>query len=460
MGVIMNKKVLILLTLLFFGIGIFNNTRSNVDYGFAARQGKRDYMEDVVLTPKKVAGDDEIIFGVFDGHGGKKAAQYAAAHIVTHYKQSLHKTVKNKLIDAFAQTDQAFLNDYSNDRSGTTAIVGVLTKEHGKDIVYLANCGDSRAVVCRNGKVLFATKDHKPEDAKEKNRIMQTRYGFVKGNRVNGCLAVSRAIGDKDFKGFGVISRPDVTRLEITQNDCVVLACDGVWDIVKNNDVAKDAHKILNRNTQGREEQIGYGEKTDKGGNNSRLQSLVTRLRDFAFNNGSADNISVLAVALPKQLESNMFGLEENVPAKSTAILRGVEPPADIKTYIIDVYGYEVEVNFQDNNDINKCTVTVNDETFTFTSQEDEVVINKSIKAGYEKYFQAKRRANDPTPAELIIQELKKDANIIVDQDVKIQSNQSTGFWCKVWNGLTSKWVTIPVGLCAAGVALYAFSGQ
>lgn len=76
------------------------------------------------------------------------------------------------------------------DRSGSTAVGVMISPKH----VYFINCGDSRAVLYRNGQVCFSTQDHKPCNPREKERI-QNAGGSVMIQRVNGSLAVSRALG-------------------------------------------------------------------------------------------------------------------------------------------------------------------------------------------------------------------------------------------------------------------------
>lgn len=81
------------------------------------------------------------------------------------------------------------------DKSGSTAVCTLISPTH----FYIANCGDSRAVLCRNGEPAVSTMDHKPTVAAEKKRI-QEAGGSVMIHRVNGSLAVSRALGDFEYK--------------------------------------------------------------------------------------------------------------------------------------------------------------------------------------------------------------------------------------------------------------------
>jgi len=106
----------------------------------------------------------------------------------------------------------------------------------------VANAGDSRTVLGRKGRAIPLSKDHKPYEQEEKARITAAG-GFVDFGRVNGNLALSRAIGDFDFKKSKdldpkdqiVTSFPDVKENELDDwDEFIVLACDGIWDCLTN----------------------------------------------------------------------------------------------------------------------------------------------------------------------------------------------------------------------------------
>ncbi len=65
--------------------------------------------------------------------------------------------------------------------------------------IIFSNCGDSRAVLSRGGRPVLVTQDHKPSNPPERERI-QAAGGSVMMQRVNGSLAVSRALGDFEYK--------------------------------------------------------------------------------------------------------------------------------------------------------------------------------------------------------------------------------------------------------------------
>ncbi|KAK4201615.1 phosphatase 2C-domain-containing protein [Triangularia verruculosa] len=217
-------------------------------YGVSAMQGWRISMEDShttvldLLAGSKAAKDHSSklsFFGVFDGHGGDKVALFAGDNIHNIIaKQDTFKAgnYEQALKDGFLATDRAILNDpkYEEEVSGCTACVGLITE----DKIYVANAGDSRGVLGVKGRAKPLSFDHKPQNEGEKARITAAG-GFVDFGRVNGNLALSRAIGDFEFKKSAelapeqqiVTAYPDVVVHDMGDDDeFLVLACDGIWD--------------------------------------------------------------------------------------------------------------------------------------------------------------------------------------------------------------------------------------
>ncbi|KAK5724738.1 Protein phosphatase 2C 2 [Elasticomyces elasticus] len=224
-----------------------------VVFGISAMQGWRINMEDahaniLDLQPLE-EGDKELkpadsdvrisYFGVYDGHGGDKVALYTGEHlhkIIAKQEAFKKKDFEQALKDGFLAIDRAILSDpkYEEEVSGCTSTVGIVTK----DKIYVGNAGDSRTVLGIKGRAKPLSFDHKPQNEGEKARICAAG-GFVDFGRVNGNLALSRAIGDFEFKKSAdlppeqqiVTVYPDVTVHEITEDDeFIVFACDGIWD--------------------------------------------------------------------------------------------------------------------------------------------------------------------------------------------------------------------------------------
>ena len=126
--------------------------------------------------------------------------------------------------------------------AGCTAVVACV---RGSQLV-VANAGDSRAVLCRNGAALPLSEDHKPALERESSRIEQAGGWVTAQGRINGNLNLSRALGDLKYKGNAelppsaqiITAEPDVRAHTLTEQDeFLVLACDGIWDCMSNQEV-------------------------------------------------------------------------------------------------------------------------------------------------------------------------------------------------------------------------------
>lgn len=98
-------------------------------------------------------------------------------------------------------------------------------------VLYSANVGDARGVLCRGERAVRLTYDHKGSDRMEAQRIMDAG-GFVMSGRVNGVLAVTRSLGDSSMKDF-VVGAPYTTETELSEEDqFLIMACDGVSELI------------------------------------------------------------------------------------------------------------------------------------------------------------------------------------------------------------------------------------
>lgn len=142
--------------------------------------------------------------------------------------------------------------------AGCTAIVAV---RKGNQL-FVANAGDSRGVLCKGTSAVALSEDHKPGMEQEKNRIVAAG-GFLSeiGGmfRVNGNLNLSRAIGDLKYKTNAklkpkeqiITAEPDVRVIDLHPEDkFFVLACDGVWDVMDNQQVVNFVSERLGKGKQ------------------------------------------------------------------------------------------------------------------------------------------------------------------------------------------------------------------
>lgn len=159
---------------------------------------------------------------------------------------------------AYEDEDEGFLSSMvegPGQSSGCTAVVALLVDRE----LYVANAGDSRCVLCRNGKTVEMSFDHKPEDDEESTRITKAGGRVTLDGRVNGGLNLSRAIGDhaykmnKDLKPEEqmISAMPDVKRITLEEDDeFMVLACDGIWNYMTSEEVVEFVRKRLSEKTE------------------------------------------------------------------------------------------------------------------------------------------------------------------------------------------------------------------
>ncbi|KAK2581652.1 hypothetical protein KPH14_002151 [Odynerus spinipes] len=199
-------------------------------------------------------------FAVYDGHGGAAVAQYAGKCLheyITRRCEYKAGNIVQAMQRGFLELDKTMQNDvvFKQVPAGTT-VIALLIKEN---ILYSANAGDSRAVASINGTAVPLSRDHKPSLKDERDRI-EAAGGWVEFNRVNGHLALSRALGDFMFKGNThrspqeqiVTAFPEVQKFPITEDwEFVVLACDGIWDVMTNQEVVNFVRTRLARSELG-----------------------------------------------------------------------------------------------------------------------------------------------------------------------------------------------------------------
>ncbi|EHN03235.1 Ptc1p [Saccharomyces cerevisiae x Saccharomyces kudriavzevii VIN7] len=247
-------------------------------------------MEDVHTYVKNFASRlDWGYFAVFDGHAGIQASKWCGKHLHTIIEQNIladeARDVRDVLNDSFLTIDKE-INTKILGNSGCTAAVCVLrwelpdaVSDDSMDLaqhqrkLYTANVGDSRIVLFRNGNSIRLTYDHKASDSLEMQRVEQAG-GLIMKSRVNGMLAVTRSLGDKFFDTL-VVGSPFTTSVEITSRDkFLILACDGLWDVIDDQD-ACELIKDINEP-------------------NEAAKVLVR----YALENGTTDNVTVMVVFL------------------------------------------------------------------------------------------------------------------------------------------------------------------
>ena len=300
----------------------FDGENNYIKFGSSAMQGWRYRMEDAHLNQLNNSHYD--IFGVFDGHGGKEVSHFVKNHFIQEFmnnQNTKYENIPNSLIETFLKMDELMRtpkgkeeltelnklskkeddeqdkkNKKNNEKdfykyldpknaedcdianiTGCTACVSVINEKSKR--MYFANAGDSRAVICKNGIGYQMSHDHKPDSAKEKNRVYKSG-GWVNEGRIMGNLNLSRSLGDFEYKQDKNLSPKDqmITaypeiNVEIIDDTCefVIIACDGIWDCLTPQEACDFVRNYL------------YDQKTGLPKNNVKISKIVEDMMDKAI---------------------------------------------------------------------------------------------------------------------------------------------------------------------------------
>ncbi|KAF7111651.1 hypothetical protein CFC21_111633 [Triticum aestivum] len=303
-------------------------------YGASSMQGCRDEME-ATWAPHVHLLDyaPTLFFGVYDGHGGAEVASYCSRKFHEELKKdpsyvlNLPGALKNvySSIDEKLQESDEWRRDLAYSphirnlirwlwtdvcganwlpkapylpplQEGSTACVAVIRGNR----IYVANVGDSRCVLSRNGQAIDLSMDHKPNYRHERKRIEkaggQVRMDDIPKkvmadmklgiHRIEGILHISRSIGDFQFKQDPTLSRqdqmvtccPDICDVPITNDtQFFVIASAGVWDVMTSRQVVNFVHQCL------------QSEEKDPG-------TICEKLLDSCLREGSKENLTIILV--------------------------------------------------------------------------------------------------------------------------------------------------------------------
>lgn len=238
-------------------------------FSATSMQGWRINMEDAHIAQTKFGGDpNAALFGVFDGHGGGEVAEFVKRHfpeellkspdyIAGKYDKALANTFlkMDTLLEAPAGKEAILklckefkakctsspskrgleeTQDEGPDMKGCTANVLLIKNK----TMYIANAGDSRAILGTKEKVIELSVDHKPDNEGEKARILKAGGTVIEG-RVDGNLNLSRALGDLRYKVNTklkpqeqmITADPEIRIEPIKSNyDFIVMGCDGIYE--------------------------------------------------------------------------------------------------------------------------------------------------------------------------------------------------------------------------------------
>ncbi|CAJ1327084.1 unnamed protein product [Effrenium voratum] len=214
-------------------MGFAHNPVAVQAVGWAEDQGRRPEMEDGFVFVDQFGGTQRsAFFAVYDGHGGRQVVDFVTRELHENLLRELRRTGSpaDSLLQAFRLTDEDMLRRNITS-SGCTACCCLLQDEARGRVIYTAHLGDSRAVLARSGSATRMTSmtDHKATDPLEAKRVIEAG-GHIINDRVNGMLAMTRALGDHVLKmpmlPNDVVSNvPDITSTDVTmQADAAQLA--------------------------------------------------------------------------------------------------------------------------------------------------------------------------------------------------------------------------------------------
>lgn len=280
-------------------------------YSVCSVRGERQYMEDEFFV-----GDEGRFAAVFDGHGGAAVSRYLRQNLYANVQAALPMSVSvveanmkerigesstlasrdvlimaSAICAAFDKVDNEVQDISHWSYQGSTALAVVIYQNvDGTRTIISANVGDSRAILGQNKQAIDLTRDHKPNDEVERNRVVQLggTVDWCGGvYRINGNLALSRSIGDRSERPW-VSSEVDIKLHTIEEDDdadsFILLASDGLWDVMSSQEVVSYVHQVLDN--------------TPKSHKDESRKSMAKDVVEEALRRGSSDNITVTVIWL------------------------------------------------------------------------------------------------------------------------------------------------------------------
>ncbi|KAH0789870.1 protein phosphatase 2C [Histomonas meleagridis] len=243
------------------------NGSGSIRIGTSETVGLRETMEDFTVVKQDYFGPKTLLVGLFDGHGGREASEYAGNNFPTVLKSHNNEPLSEAFKKSFQEIHQSIQPWCVY--CGTTACVSKISL----DKVIVANVGDTRCIMVTNKSFERLSFDHKPNLPEEKSYIESHGGNVSSEGRLNGVLAVSRALGDGSI-GDAINPIPYVCERDIEESCKFVFASDGLWDVMSDEEAANVVRSEIDPMLAAR------------------------KLRDTAVQKDSKDNVSVAVVFL------------------------------------------------------------------------------------------------------------------------------------------------------------------
>ena len=228
----------------------------------------RQEMEDYHCIKQALGKRNNLsYFAIFDGHGGKEVASFLSLNL-HHYLVEEINNIKfgendeeniNNILDSiktsFIKIDQDILENinFTTDVGSTATLIFIYYNNSNDNSLYndninikdiertliCANVGDSSGYLLAKSDIIKITKPHKCEDTSEVQRI-RDKGGIVFQGRIFGKLILTRTLGDKEMKKYGVLPIPDFFTKKIENDDLfIIIASDGIWDVINEKELLK-----------------------------------------------------------------------------------------------------------------------------------------------------------------------------------------------------------------------------
>lgn len=220
----------------------------------------------------------------FSGNGGGGAMPNAMHRSFPQPEDTSFAAIRNRMIQQRMSLGSRVWDD------GSTAITCLIRG----NTAMIANVGDSRAVGSINGRAVALSVDHKPNLPAERARIQNaggTVTSMMGCHRVMGMLAMSRALGDVMIERY-LSQDPDLTEQELGDRDFIVMASDGLWDVISNQEVVHLVALEANKT----------------GWSPDHLTAIANKLCMEAFRRGSMDNITVVIILALGEKDAHAHG--------------------------------------------------------------------------------------------------------------------------------------------------------
>ena len=218
-------------------------------------------MEDKSKSIENFNNDkNQMLFEIFDGHGGDEMSTYLQNNLAKIYKQNLLLNKGNIILslkNAFHDADDEMRGQLNIEGLGSTGTLVHIVKNSFSDelVVYSANVGDSRVSLISPEHIIRLSYDHRTSDEKEKKRILESGMDII-DERICGTLMLTRIFGNYEYKeendeknndnNKGLICEPFISKINIDsniENQFLIIASDGIWDILTEEDMQKIIQK-------------------------------------------------------------------------------------------------------------------------------------------------------------------------------------------------------------------------